>query len=83
MTFIIMAQPRRKDADLETGRPLSYGRDKEPAQDQLLFRGRATVFATKDQAWLALSDSLKTSEDEGGTWVKKHQYFLVELTENT
>lgn len=78
--YIIMAQPKRKNADLETGKPLAYGRDKEPAHNELLFRGRATGFDSEAQAWQALEDSLRISEADGGVWVKRHQYFLLEIT---
>lgn len=80
MTFIIMAQPKRKDADLTTGKTLSYGRDNEPSPGKLLFRGRATPFDTEQLAWDALESSLKLSDGDGETWPKKFQFFLVEIT---
>lgn len=77
--FIIMAQPKRKDGDLETGKPMSYGRDNEPVKDELLFRGRATQFDNQAAAFAALQISLAFSESRGSTWPKKFQYFLVEI----
>ena len=58
--------------------PMSYGRGNEPAQDQLLMRGRATLFDSEREAMEALQVSLLKAKESGGTWMGKHNYSVVE-----
>ena len=60
--------------------PMSYGRGNEPAQDQLLMRGRATLFDSERGAMEALQVSLLKAKASGGTWVEKHTYAVVECS---
>lgn len=47
---------------------LSYGEGSEPARDQLLIRGAATVFASRDEAVAALSATLARLDERGLCW---------------
>ena len=78
MGYIAMSARKSKEAT-EFFAPLSYGRNKEPAHDQLLRRGRATMFATEREAWAALEKTLKQATDEGAPWPKKYQYAIIEV----
>lgn len=60
--------------------PLSYGRGTEPAPDQLLMRGRATLFDSERKAMEALQESLLKAKESGGTWMEKHTYSVVECS---
>ena len=62
--------------------PMSYGRCNEPSQDQLLMRGRATLFDSEREAMEALQVSLLKAKESGGTWMGKYNYSVVECSAN-
>ena len=78
MGYIVMlAKKSKRSAEFFT--PMSYGRDEEPAHDQLLRRGRATLFTFEQEAWDALKATLKQATKEGAEWPKKFQYAVIEV----
>ena len=62
--------------------PLSYGRGNEPAHNQLLRRGRATMFATEAEAWRMLEGTLRQAKKDGDAWPEKFQYAIIEVEPN-
>lgn len=77
LAYTIMCS-KKSVATLDWFAPLSYGRGNEPAHDQLLMRGRATLFDTSKEAFDALQASLIKSKDGGATWPEKYTYSVVE-----
>ncbi len=55
------------------GCPMSYGKGDEPHHDQLLDRGRATLFNTRNEANEALKTSLQKSKQSGAQWTERCQ----------
>ena len=80
MKSYIVTCSKKSIATLEWSAPMSYGRGTEPAPDQLLMRGRATLFATEREAFDALQASLLKAKASGGTWVEKHTYSVIECS---
>lgn len=80
MTSYIVMCSRKSIATMDWFAPLSYGRGKEPAPDQLLMRGRATLFDSERKAMEALQESLLKAKESGGTWMEKHIYSVVECS---
>lgn len=80
MGYIPMCARKSKEA-AEFFAPLSYGRGKEPAHDQLLRRDRATIFATEREAWAALEATLRQATADGAEWPKNFQYVIIEVEE--
>lgn len=60
--------------------PMSYGRRNEPSPEQLLMRGRATLFHTAKEAFDTLEATLKQAKAEGHTWPEKYTYSCVECS---
>ena len=58
--------------------PMSYGKGTEPSPEQLLMRGRATLFDSQQEAFDALGVTLKQAKAEGHNWPEKHTYSIVE-----
>ena len=76
MGYIAMIARKSKVA-AEFFAPLSYGRGKEPSQNQLLQRGRATLFEAV--AWRKLEETLKQATADGHGWPNKFQYAIIEV----
>ena len=79
MNYIVMCS-KKSIATADWFAPMSYGRGTEPAPDQLLMRGRATLFDSEREAMDALQVSLVKSKAGGGTWIEKHTYAVVECS---
>jgi len=79
MNYIVMCG-KKSIATTDWFAPMSYGRGTEPDPDQLLMRGRATLFDSEREAMDALQTSLVKSKADGGTWVEKHTYSVVECS---
>jgi hypothetical protein len=79
VNYIVMCS-KKSIATTDWFAPMSYGRDSEPAPDQLLMRGRATLFDSQREAFDALDESLRKSKLGGGAWVEKHTYSVVECS---
>lgn len=80
MTSYIVMCSKKSIATMDWFAPLSYGRGKESAPDQLLMRGRATLFDSERKAMEALQESLRKAKKSGGTWVEKYTYSVVECS---
>lgn len=82
MGYIVMsAKLRRKGSGYERPEffaPLSYGLDGEPSPEQLLRRGRATVFDSRSAASAAIHATINVATDEGATWPKEYAIYLIE-----
>jgi hypothetical protein len=83
MGYIVMsAKLRRKGSYYERPEfyaPLSYGKDDEPSPEQLLRRGRATMFANRSEASAAIRATIKVATNEGATWPKQYGIYLIEV----
>ena len=79
MNYIVMCS-KKSIATTDWFASMSYGRGTEPAPKQLLMRGRATLFDSQREAFDALEVSLAKSKADGGTWVEKHTYVVVECS---
>ena len=77
MGYIVMSAPAKHDAP-EYAAPLSYGRGTEVAHDQLLRRGRATIFRTARDAMDAMTATINKAKADGDPWPKKFQYLFIE-----
>lgn len=73
--FIIVYSRSRGDE----GIPLSYGEGSEPAHNELLMRGAATVFRNVGMAHVALAESLKRQDADGSTWHKRGSFSIIPL----
>lgn len=78
MGYIVMSAPIRQEAP-EYAAPLSYGRATEVAHDQLLRRGRATLFTTLREAMDAMTATINKAKADGDPWPKKFQYLFIEV----
>lgn len=77
MGYIVMSANLPKNgASPKFFAPLSYGRNGEPSPEQLLRRGRATLFESQDEAIKAVNATLKRAKDEGALWPKKYAIYL-------
>ena len=81
MGYIAMSAKKSKEMP-EFFAPLSYGRGKEPEHNQLLRRGRATMFATEAEAWRMLEGTLRQAKKDGDKWPEKFQYAIIEVEPN-
>lgn len=80
MTSYIVMCSKKSIATMDWFAPMSYGRGNEPAPEQLLMRGRATLFDSEREAMDALQVSLLSAKESGGTWMGKHNYSVVECS---
>jgi hypothetical protein len=80
MTYYIVMCSKKSIATQDWFAPMSYGRGSEPAPEQLLMRGRATLFASQQEAFDALQASLVKAKEGGSTWPEKHTYSVVECS---
>lgn len=77
MGYIVMSAQLRKEAP-EWFAPLAYGKEGEPAPDQLLRRGgRATMFSTPAAANTAIRDTLAKARADGDRWPDKYGIYLL------
>lgn len=67
MRYIVVCSPKNKRQEYT---PMAYGRDKEPAQDVLLIRNRATAFATEADAWDHLNRTLRLESELKKSWIE-------------
>lgn len=78
--FAVMCCHRGKNRSLDEPclDPLSYGRAGagEPYPDELLRRGRATLFSTREEAERALRKTGKANA--GNEWLKTFAFLIVE-----
>jgi hypothetical protein len=83
MGYIVMSAKLRRQGNYyerpEFFAPLSYGIGDEPSPEQLLRRGRATLFASRSEASAAIHATIKAATEEGATWPKKYGIYLIEV----
>jgi hypothetical protein len=83
MGYIVMSAKLRRQGNYyerpEFFAPLSYGKDDDPSPEQLLRRGRATMFASRSEASAAIHATIKVAMEEGATWPKKYGIYLIEV----
>lgn len=60
--------------------PLAYGRKNEISPNELLRRGRATLFLSADDARDALEKTLQLASNAGAVWPSKFQYQIIEVS---
>ena len=82
MTSYIVMCSKKSIATMDWFAPMSYGRGAEPAPDQMLMRGRATLFSSEREAMEALQVSLLKAKESGGVWMERHNYSVVECSAN-
>lgn len=68
---------RDRTADL-----LSYGQENELSPNQLLRRGRATLFKTGAEAEAALLLTLQAATKNGDTWPAKFRFKIITVENN-
>ena len=77
MRYIVMSAPLRKQAP-EWFAPLAYGKDGEPAPEQLLRRGgRATAFKSPAEANRAIRATLAKARADGDKWPDNYGLYLL------
>jgi len=74
--FIVMAQ--RKDSEVPSGMPMSYGKPNEPQPGYLLLRDRATRFKTLQDAQAALNSTVKEANRLKHPWPGIYQFSFLE-----
>lgn len=78
--WVVFCCPRNKNRAVDEPclDPLSYGRSGEPWPEQLLRRGRGTMFPSKEAALSALQETAKKCK--GDAWLKDFAFTVLEVT---
>lgn len=56
---------------------VSFGDGNEPSHADILRRGRAELFATKEDAERAIKETCDHAKERGDTWVKSAKFKIV------
>ncbi len=73
--YIVVAIAKTRRTRERKYEALSYGTDQEPAPNELLMRGCATIFKTHEAAHAAMKRSISPAL----LWLQKHDLAVIEV----